>query len=417
MAISACARGRAWQEGLRLLDDYQQAFPTTAQHDVVAYTAAMTGCEYAGEWQAAVALLKRMRSAHADPNEVTLASVMGACATACANSHSAARGMNESPESTTTTSAPLQMALQLLYVLRKDESVVRPNVIVYNAAIRACAEGRDLPRAMELYYLLRQDGLQPTVVTYGTLMTACERMGSLSGMSRVWKWMRDDPNKIRPNEIVYGAALSCCRKAGDAERAYLLLQKMIFQDQLQPNAATFNTVLMAQAEATTASTGTSLSSSNNNHNKEINRQKSCIDRAMTIFGMMHGRDGRALPNRSTYQILIRMLAQNQQPREAEALLRRMRLDHDWRPEVDLYTMTVSAYERVGQPRQALRLLEAMRTDGYDFYNHKVLDVAFKRVVKLLGAMVGPPSDSLAAVRLDSVPPAAGNATGSVVAPL
>ena len=148
----------------------------------------------------------------------------------------------------------------------------------------------------------------------------------------------------------------------------------------------------------------------------MNRRKACIERAVSIFRRMHGRDDRATPNRSTYHILIRMLAQNQQPREAEALLRRMRVDHHWRPEVDLYTLTVTAYERVGQPRQALRLMEAMRADGYDFYHHKVLDAAFKRVVKLLGAMVGPAPDALAEVRLDIGPPIAGNAT-SVVAPL
>ena len=113
-----------------------------------------------------------------------------------------------------------------------------------------------------------------------------------------------------------------------------------------------------------------------------------MDHAVTVFRMMHGRQGRATPNRQTYHIMIRLLAQNQQPREAEALLLRMRQDGNLRPDVDLYTMTVTAYERGGQPRQALRLMEAMRTDGYDFYHHKVLDAAFKRVVKLLGAMVG-----------------------------
>jgi hypothetical protein len=56
------------------------------------------------------------------------------------------------------------------------------------------------------------------------------------------------------------------------------------------------------------------------------------------------------------------------------------------PDVDLYTATVTAYEQTKQPLQALRLMESMRADGYDFYEAPVLNEAFKRAVRLVNVV-------------------------------
>jgi hypothetical protein len=43
---------------------------------------------------------------------------------------------------------PLPLArLQLLAVIKKDSTILNPSIQVNNAAIRACAEALDLPRA------------------------------------------------------------------------------------------------------------------------------------------------------------------------------------------------------------------------------------------------------------------------------
>jgi hypothetical protein len=75
------------------------------------------------------------------------------------------------------------------------------------------------------------------------------------------------------------------------------------------------------------------------------------------------------------------------PREAEVLLQDMRKDN-LVPDVHLYTSVVASYERARQPLRALRLMESMNEDGYDFYEVKVLNAAFKRVLKLANAVVG-----------------------------
>jgi pentatricopeptide repeat domain-containing protein 1 len=426
LAISACARGGAWQQGIQLLEEYTSTIGTggsvgtggnvgtgtggvnatgstgrpqlqaaarmndnntvkavtnskNTDHAVMMYTAAMTGCEYAGEWKAAFALLERMRQAGVEPNEATFAAVIGACGTACANmmnSNHRSTNLNANLHSeskrdettgavtTTTMPLPLRKALQLLAVIKKDFTIANPSIQVYNAAIRACAEALDLPRALLLLDKVREEGLEPTVITYGSLVTACERVGSVDDLSKVFKLMKQDG--LNPNEIIYGAAISCCRKAGEAERALLLFRKML-REELKPNVVTFNTVILAQTESKVFSPRD-------------------VDRAILVYKILKAQQySPASPNRQTYTILIRFLTANKQPREADGLLRQMAHD-GLTPDVDLYTATVTAYEQTKQPLQALRLMESMRADGYDFYEAPVLNEAFKRAVKLVNVV-------------------------------
>jgi pentatricopeptide repeat protein len=191
-------------------------------------------------------------------------------------------------------------------------------------------------------------------------MTAYERVGDMNGASKVFKRMREAD--IDPNEIIYGAAISCCRKAGEPERALLLLRKMIRED-LSPNVVTFNTVLVAQIEG----------------------RKADVQKGLLVYKLLTSKYSKARPNRQTYNLLIRGLAANHEPASAEAFLRKMRSD-GLIPDVDLYSSTVTAYEKNGQPLRALRLMESMQEDGYDFYDIKVLNAAFKKAVKLVSVL-------------------------------
>lgn len=376
LAISACARapgGHRWQDGIRLLNEMRRSKYKDCVPDVVAYTAAIAGCSEAGEYTSAMQLIQTMRKEGVQPNVVTFSAVINACASASAN---LARKREEEDRSIALEDVrlPMTRALKLLEAMKSPTSSIKPNIVTYNAAIRACAEGLNLAGAFDLLQQLKEDGLEPTIVTYGSLMTACERVGDVETASKVFRMVKEDKggaendDDIRANEIIYGAAISCCRKARQPERALLLLRKMI-SDGLSPNTATFNTVIAALAE------GKPDSKIGNNI---------LWEKALAVFKVMkskHAPSGVA-PNRQTYNILVRCLAANLQPGYAESLLIAMRKD-GFVPDVDLYTLTVRSYERCGNPMKALRLMESMREVGYHFYEVKMLDDAFKNGVKIL----------------------------------
>lgn len=381
LAISACARSRGrWQDGLRLLDEMRKAAvrsnSTVNAPDVVAYTAAIQGCSEAGEYRHALKLIKTMKAEGIQPNVVTFSAVINCCASASLQL-SKRRDEGDRSIEIDDVKLPMLKALKLLDAMRAPTSSIKPNIFTYNAAIRACGEGMNLDGAFDLLRQMKEDGLEPTIVTYGSLMTACERVGNVDAASKVFRMVKEqseEDDEIRVNEIIYGAAISCCRKGGQSERALLLLRKMI-SDGLAPNTAVFNTVIAALSEGKSQS----FSSDNN----------SLLEKALSVFKVMRSKHAPVgvKPNRITYNVLIKNLASNLQPGYAESLLDAM-IQDGFIPDVDLYTLTVRSYEKCGNPRKALSLMESMREVGYDFYENKVFDGVFKRGVKILNSVAG-----------------------------
>jgi len=399
LAISACARapgGHRWMDGIALLDEMRQLSIQTNRTDyapdVVAYTAAIAGCSEAGEYTHAMSLISQMRKEGIKPNVVTFSAVINACASASAKmarklEDQAVDSSNNNRASIEDVRMPMNRALRLLEAMQSPTSSVRPNIVTYNAAIRACAEGLNLQRAFDLLRQLKEDGLEPTIVTYGSLMTACERVGDIQAASKVFRMVKEEEEKykddeeeasgrgndlqerLRVNEIIYGAAISCCRKAQEPERALLLLRKMI-SEKLSPNTALFNTVIAALADGKPDSKTT--------------KNDLLWEKALAVYKVMRSKSAGTdvTPNRQTYNILVRCLSINLQPGYAESVLNDMR-NAGFVPDVNLYTMTVRSYEKCGNPMKALGLMEAMREVGYDFYGIKVLDDAFKNGVRIL----------------------------------
>ena len=151
----------------------------------------------------------------------------------------------------------------------------------------------------------------------------------------------------------------------------------MLSENLAPNTATFNTVIAALSESKLQQ----LPSDNQNN--------LMLEKALSVFKVMRSKYAPrgVKPNRITYNILSKNLASNLQPVYAESLLYTMRND-GFTPDVDLYTLTVRSYEKCGNPRKALSLMESMREVGYDFYGNKVFDKAFKSGVKILNSVAG-----------------------------
>jgi len=294
-------------------------------------------------------LIHAMRVDDITPNVVTYSAAINACAAASALANNFA-----------ARSLPMEAALNILADMKRraagahPDAAVWPNVVTYNAAIKACAEGWNPHGAFTLVEEMTMEGIEPNVVTFGTLMAACERVGKTDSLTKVFDIM--EKVGIKPNEIVYGAGISCYRKAGEGKNAFLLLRKMV-KEGLSPNIVTYNTVILALIKAC--------------HIRQVVR----------VFEYMDCPKCNVDPNAQTFNSVIYFLALQRMPKEADAFIQRMRV-RGLTPQIELFTITVTAFEKAGMPMRALRLMDDMREDGHDFYDIKVIDGAVKGAVQL-----------------------------------
>ena len=406
LAIGACTRAGRWRDGLALLEDMKNSLKNGWQNDdnvAVPYTVAIDGCAEKGQWKMAVKLLHDMICLDkVKPTVFTYSAVIHACAVAAGQPDlqdlrqrsvpmwAALKILDQMNNSQNSICEPVDKTDDKNLELGDDEinkmiknlappNPIQPNIVTYNSAIQACAEGMSLAHAFKLLERIREEqnddiNLKPTLKTFGSLMTACERVGNVAAVKKVFSFMAEQHPDLRPNEIIYGAALSCCRKARQPTTAYSLFQKML-KEQIKPNVATCNTVIATLIEHV-SSHGSSSSD---------DRAKS-LERAALIFKAMEAspRYTSEKPNNLSYSLLIRGNAEMSKAEEAERLLRRLkeRQESHQPLRVELYTAVVTAYERSKRPLKALKLMEEMRAEGYDFYNVKVLNSAFKRLLKI-----------------------------------
>ncbi len=243
---------------------------------------------------------------------------------------------------------PINRALKLLAAMKTPGSSVKPYIVTYNATIRACAKGLNLDGAFDLLRKFRKDGLEPTIITYGSLMTACKQVGDIKAASKVFRMVKEEEGKskanssasggsgadggsedqeqLQANEIIYGVAISCCCKAKEPERAHLLLQKMISK-KLELNTVTYNTVIAAVFEGRPES--------------KTAKEDSLWEKALPVYRVMkskHAPTGIS-PNSKMYNMLVCCLLANLQPGFPKLLLMIMRKAR-FAPNINLYTTTV-----------------------------------------------------------------------------
>ena len=122
----------------------------------------------------------------------------------------------------------MEAALRLLEEMKEQQPTLL-NIQVYNSAIRVCAEAQNPDKAFQLFDEAVGRGssataagaaVEPDFVTFGCLMTASERAGDLDLVAMVFRRMKE--YDMAPNEIIYGAAISCCRKNAEVGNFFFL---------------------------------------------------------------------------------------------------------------------------------------------------------------------------------------------------
>ena len=105
-----------------------------------------------------------------------------------------------------------------------QETGLKPSVVAYSAAIRACANRQLWPVALSLLDDLRADGLHPDTVACNAALVACDRAGQLEEAELLLRSMRDDGPQ--PDAISLNTVVSTAARRGNWQRALALLSEM-----------------------------------------------------------------------------------------------------------------------------------------------------------------------------------------------
>lgn len=126
---------------------------------------------------------------------------------------------------------------------------VVPTVTTYNLAIKACASNpgqrprpEQLLTALTLYMQMREAGLVPDEFTYGTLMELCAegRQGRVAAQLQE-RMVRDG---VKANMVIYTSLMKALTRSGMVEQALAVFGKMIWGPaRLKPTRATFRVLV------------------------------------------------------------------------------------------------------------------------------------------------------------------------------
>lgn len=262
-AISACAKGGQTDAALELLLEMSQ---TEISPDAVSFNSAISACASNGRWESALTLLGAMKSsANVTPDVFSFSSAIKACGNA----------------------GQWKLALGLLGAMKRHG--IRSGRVAFNAAIDACAEGGQWKKALGL---LRQMGdeaassegnglgtpesaaaaahdIAPDVVSYNAAIKACSDAGEWQqavslleemeqssrgvpgggggrgeGVLRKVSNARARPQVPVPNAVSYSTTIAACLRAGVWEYGIGLLERMP-EEGVTPTPATFTAAITA----------------------------------------------------------------------------------------------------------------------------------------------------------------------------
>ena len=126
---------------------------TMMTQDVVCFSAIISCCEKAGQWQQALTLVDTMLPRNLSPNLVTFNAAISSCEQ---------QGM-------------WQQALRLMKLM--EDASLQADVISFNGLINSLETSQRWQQSLVIFDTLLMVDLQPSCITFNTVMSCCEKAG------------------------------------------------------------------------------------------------------------------------------------------------------------------------------------------------------------------------------------------------
>lgn len=239
-------------------------FHGVGKKDTVCWTALIDGLVQNGEMSKALQAFRDMQKENVDPNELTLVCVLSACSQhgalelgrwvhsylrkfkidlnrfvggALINMYSRCGDIGEARQvfcqlrdrDVTTYNAMISglalhgksvEGIEAFRLMRMDG--LQPNGLTFISLLNACSHGGLVKLGFEIFYSMKEYGIEPQVEHYGCMIDLLGRTGQLREAYAFMKSMN-----VQPDNIMLGSLLSACKLYGDFELAEKLVKTLI----------------------------------------------------------------------------------------------------------------------------------------------------------------------------------------------
>ncbi|KAI5679574.1 hypothetical protein M9H77_00801 [Catharanthus roseus] len=211
----------------------REVFDLMTERDVVSWSSLIDGYVKDGEYMEALAIFERMRDLGPKANEVTMVSVLCACAHLGALEQGKAMHRYVVENSLTLTLV-LRTSLVDMYAkcgaieealaVFRAQSMRQTDVLIWNAMIGGLATHGFATVALEMYREMQSFQIQPDEVTYLCLLSACAHGGLVR---QAWYFFEClGKNGMTPKTEHYACMVDVLARAGQLSEAYRFVCEM-----------------------------------------------------------------------------------------------------------------------------------------------------------------------------------------------
>ncbi|KAH1128985.1 hypothetical protein J1N35_000363 [Gossypium stocksii] len=231
------------------MESARKLFNEVLKKDVVTWNAMIAGYVLSGECKKALEMFEEMKTVGERPDEVTMLSLLNACA----DLGDLQVGMKihwSLSEMVSSSGFNVLLGNALIDMYAKCGSIGRAlkvfrdmrekDVSTWNSVIGGLAIHGHAEESINLFTQMRRSKVRPNEITFVGVLVACSHAGRVNEGRQYFKLMRDGYN-IEPNIRHYGCMVDMLGRAGLLDEAFKFIDSML----IEPNAIIWRTLLGA----------------------------------------------------------------------------------------------------------------------------------------------------------------------------
>ncbi|XVF14301.1 hypothetical protein REPUB_Repub09cG0047000 [Reevesia pubescens] len=231
------------------MESARKLFNEVPKKDIVTWNAMIAGYVLCGECEKALEMFEEMKNAGERPDEVTMLSLLNACAdfgnlqVGIEMHWSLSEMLSSSGFNCLLGNALIDMyakcgsigrALEVFREMREKD------VSTWNSVIGGLAFHGHAEESINLFTEMRGSKVRPNEITFVGVLVACSHAGKVNEGRQYFKLMRDGYH-IEPNIRHYGCMVDILGRAGLLDEAFKFIDSM----EIEPNAIVWRTLLGA----------------------------------------------------------------------------------------------------------------------------------------------------------------------------